>query len=360
MDQYYPTRAMRPAPQVFSFPAGDDLTLPETYVFNNKEHRTDNFLAGTDTAALLVLVDGKIRYENYFLTGGPDVPWTSWSVAKSFVSAMTGIALEEKLIGSPDDPVGKYLPLLKGSAYETVSIRSVLQMSSGAAWNEDYSDPESDVNRLGAVMTGEGSLQNLVQGIKPEVAPDTVCRYNSAETQVLGMLIAAVTGQTLSDTMQTKLCDPLGFEYPGFWLLDGEGVELALGGLNLTARDYAKIGELYRNKGRWQDRQIVPESWVSKSVRSDKAHLQAGRVIVGGHVFPSGYAYQWWVPSGDEGEFSAIGIYNQFVYVNPARHSVIVKLSANRAYGTSTEESTNREEETIAWLRAVNNCLRTS
>jgi CubicO group peptidase (beta-lactamase class C family) len=153
--------------------------------------------------------------------------------------------------------------------------------------------------------------------------------------------------------MKEKLVDPLGMEATGYWLLDGAGMELALGGLNLTARDFAKIGELYRNKGQWNGQQIVSKNWVDISVKSSEDHLQAGRVIVGGHIFPFGYGYQWWVPEGDIGEFAAIGVYNQFIFVDPSRGAVIVKLSANRAYGTSPDEGINRERETVEFLRTL-------
>jgi CubicO group peptidase (beta-lactamase class C family) len=124
-------------------------------------------------------------------------------------------------------------------------------------------------------------------------------------------------------------------------------------GLNLTARDYAKLGELYRNGGLWQGQQIVPADWVRDSVTVAAPHLEPGRPLVGGHHVDLGYGYQWWVPAGDRGEFSAIGVYNQFVYIDPASSTTIVKLSANRRYGTSTEESTNREMETLSFLRAI-------
>ncbi len=357
MDAFYPVRRLSAAPEPQPFPEGTPASLPDSFEYAGAQRDSSAFLNETDTMAVLVLVDGEIRAESYYLNGGPDVPWTSWSVAKSFVSAMIGIAIEEKLISSAVDRADKYLPDLKGSGYEGVSIRHILQMSSGADWNEDYSDPSSDVNRLGPVMGGHGSLREFVRGIRPATEPGTLCQYNSADTQVLGLLLSEVTGTTLSEYMQEKICNPLGFENPGFWILDAEGTEMALGGLNLTAKDYAKIGELYRLGGKWQDQQIVPADWVNLSIRSDAEHLQQGNVIVGGHVFPLGYGYQWWIPAGDEGEFSAIGVYNQFVYVNPTKNSVIVKLSANRAYGTTAEESSNREEETVAWLRAVNNSL---
>ena len=354
MDAFYPVRRLSAATRPQPLPAGQPLELAEQYRYGGTVRDSMSFVEETDTSALLVMVDGKVCFEEYYLTGGPEVPWTSWSVAKSFVSALVGVAMEEGLIASVEDSIDQYLPLIKGSAYEGVSIRDVLQMSSGANWNEDYSDPDSDANRLQPVMAGQGSLSEFVCGIRPAVEPGTLCQYNSADTQVLGLLLGAVTGTTLSEYMQQKLCEPLGFEHPGYWILDAEGVEMALGGLNLTARDYARIGELYRNGGRWAGQQLVPQHWVDSSIRSEAPHLQQGQVIVGGHVFPMGYGYQWWLPAGSAQEFSAIGVYNQFVFVNPEKRSVIVKLSATRTYGTSPEEPTNREEETVAFLRAIN------
>jgi CubicO group peptidase (beta-lactamase class C family) len=153
--------------------------------------------------------------------------------------------------------------------------------------------------------------------------------------------------------MQEKLVEPLGFSSPAYWLIDSVGMEVAFAGLVMTARDYAKFGELYRNGGRWRGKQIVPESWVRASLTSDADHLEPGRPVIGGHPLDLGYGYQWWLPPGSSGEFSAIGVYNQFVYVSPTTKTVVVKLSANRMYGTSDDESTNRELETIAFLRRL-------
>ena len=244
-------------------------------------------------------------------------------------------------------------PALKGSVYEGVRIRDVLQMSSGARWSEDYSDPDSDVIRFGNAIAAGGSLDEFVAGMTRATTPGAVCQYNSADTQALGSLLVGATGRSLTDYMQEKLYTPLGMEYRGYWLRDSRGMEMAFGGLCLTARDFAKIGELFRQRGRVGDRQVVPEPWVEASVRPSAQHLQVGRVLVGGHVLPLGYGYQWWIPAGDRGEFSAIGVYNQFVFVDPSRDVVIVKLSANRRYGTSPDEATNREMETIEFLRAV-------
>lgn len=353
MADLFPTRAMAPSRSPFRFPDGAPIELPRTYEFGGSIRPTADFLVATDTSALLVLEDGAIRLERYWLTGGRDVQWISWSVAKSFVSALVGIAIQDGLIKSIEEPISDYASLLVGSVYDGVRIKDVLQMSSGARWNEDYSDTDSDIHRLGAAMAGNQSLAEFVMGMERATQPGTFCQYNSADTQALGMLIVAVTGRHFADYMQEKLCEPLGMESEGYWLLDSGGMEMVLGGLNLTARDFAKIGELFRNKGEWAGEQIVPKAWVEASIGSDAPHLEPGRVIVGGHPFPAGYGYQWWVPDGDRGEFSAIGVYNQFVFVDPSRDVVIVKLSANRAYGTSPDEESNREEETIELLRAI-------
>jgi len=353
MGDFYPTAELTPSPNPHVFPAGAPLVLPETFEFDGTTRSTSDFLADTDTAALLVLHEGTQRFEQYWLTGGHDVLWISWSVAKSFVSALIGVAIAEGHIGSVDDAVSSYVPELVGSAYDGVSIRSVLAMSSGASWNEDYSDPDSDIARFSAVMAGKGSMLEFVSGMARENEPDTVCRYNSADTQVLGHMLIAATGRTITDYMQEKLCDPLGMEFAGKWMLDATGVEMAFAGLNLTARDYAKLGELFRQNGVWNGEQVLPAQWVASSTSSDEPHMQVGQITVGSEVFPFGYAHQWWVPAGGDGVFTAIGIYNQFVFVDPANDATVVKLSANHRYGLSPYEADDREGETAAFIRSV-------
>lgn len=353
LTELFPHSTLHPSPTPRPLPEGAPAVLPDTFEFKGEARSTEDFMASTDTSALLVMREGSVCVERYFLTGGPDVQWISWSVAKSFISALVGIAVNEDLIQSIDDAITDYAGTLKGSAYDGVSIRHVLQMSSGARWNEDYSDPSADVHGLDRVMRGESTLEAFVAGMQPETEPGTVCQYNSADTQALGIMLTYATGQSITDYMQEKLYAPLGMEANGYWLLDTAGMELALGGLNLTARDFAKLGELYRNGGAVGATQIVPKAWVEASSGIELSACEPGRVVVGGHVFPFGYGYQWWIPAGSRGEYSAIGIYNQFVYVDPSREVTIVKLSANRTYGTTPYESSNREGETLAFLRAV-------
>ncbi|WP_280348625.1 serine hydrolase domain-containing protein [Nocardia neocaledoniensis] len=359
MHTVVPSARMTASSEPQQWPVGDPMELPASYEFAGRSKSFEDFFVETDTAALLVLQGGVIRHEQYALTGGPDVPWISMSVAKSVVSALVGIAVAEGHIRSIDAPISDYVPVAPGSAYDGVSIKDVLQMSSGARWNEDYSDVDSDVFRLNAAMAGLGTLDEFVATVVRDNEPGAVCRYNSGDTQVLGALLVRATKRSITEYTQEKLFEPLGMTSPGYWLLDSTGMEVAFAGLNMTARDFAKFGELYRNSGRWQGNQIVPEDWVRASVTPDARHLQPGRPIVGTHRFDDyGYGYQWWVPAGDRGEFSAIGVYNQFVYVDPTADAVIVKLSANRAYGTSDGESTNREAETLAFLRSITSMLR--
>ncbi|MEZ6002274.1 serine hydrolase domain-containing protein [Hyphomonas sp.] len=348
-----PTTRMAASSVPCQFAEGAALALPERYSFEGAERSTEGFLEETHTCGLLVLQNGKVRLERYMRSGGRDVQWISWSVAKSFVSALVGIAVDEGFIRDISDPISDYIPVETGSAYDGVSIRNVLQMSSGARWNEDYNDPNSEVHRLAAAMAGVTSLESFVANMVPESEPGTVCRYNSGDTQALGALLVHATGRSLTDYMKEKLVEPLGFEFDSYWLIDSTGMEMAFAGLNVTARDFAKFGELYRGHGLWNGEPVVPEAWVRASVQADAPHLRAGQPILADHTLDLGYGYQWWLPDGDRGEFSAIGIYNQLVYVDPSRNVTIVKLSANPAYGTSMDERTNREMENIAFLRAV-------
>jgi CubicO group peptidase (beta-lactamase class C family) len=346
-------REMKASRHAFLFAEGPSLALPKSYDFEGETKDLNAFLAETHSSALIVIKDGAIQAEHYWLTGGRDVQWPSMSVAKSFISALVGIAVQEGFIKSVEDPMDRYVPSLSGSVYEGVRIKDVLQMSSGARWTEDYNDPSSEIFRLTVAMAPGGSLDAFVPTMVRESEPGTVCRYNSAETQALGMLLVGATGRSISDYMHEKLCEPLGMEQPSYWLLDSRSREMAFAGLNMTARDFAKLGELYRNGGMWRDRQVVPAEWVNASTKPDAPHLAPGKTMVADRVTSLGYGYQWWIPGGHRGEFSAIGVYNQFVYVDPSRGAVIVKLSANPAYGTSKTEKTNKEGETIEALRAI-------
>ncbi|WP_299774714.1 serine hydrolase [uncultured Pseudoteredinibacter sp.] len=346
--EIFPVSTMSPSPSPYTIAQGTEITLPKHFSYDGTRYSSEQFISDTDTSALLVIHQGKIRFERYWLSGGPDVNWLSMSVAKSFIATGIGIAVGEGFI-DVQKPIIDYLPSLKDSAYDQATVEHVLQMSSGAAWNEDYSNPDSDVLRLGRIMAMGGSLDEFVPSLISENTPGTVNHYNSADTQALGMLLAAATGRSVTDYLQEKVWHPLGMNSPGYWLIDDFNVEMAFGGLNATARDYAKLGELYRLNGLWQGKQLLSPQWIEKSTTVQAPHLRPGIH----ELFPLGYGYQWWIPEGEEGEYSAIGVYNQFIYVNPSRDLVIVKLSANSEYGTTEGEASNKEMATFELLRAI-------
>ena len=351
--KFIDSSTLSPSSNPLNFKSSKTISLPASFNFNDAVIGTENFLKRTDTSALLILQNGRIQFEKYWLTGGENVQWMSMSVAKSFISALVGIAIRDGHINNIEEAISDYVPELKNSPYNNVRIKDVLQMSSGASWNEDYSDPESDINRWAKIFALGGSFDEFIQTLSYDFKPGTRNHYNSMDTQALGMLVNRATGKTITNYMTEMLWHPMGASNEGYWLLDSEGMEMAFAGLNITARDYAKFGELYRLDGKLNGQQIVPKSWVKDSITPDGPHLTPGDNPLSD--YPLGYGYQWWVPGGDKGEFMAIGVYNQMIYVAPESNMVIVKLSANSSYGTAEDTDMASELETIEFFRAIAN-----
>ena len=333
----YPVRVIRRAPTPSPLPAGPAIELPESFEFQGATLNTAAFLAEMETTGLIVIRDGRVAYERYSLGNDATTQSIAWSVSKSFASALIGIAVGEGAIASVEDPVTRYAPELAGGAYDGVRLKDVLQMSSGARWNEDYSDPNSDVGAYGRVMSTGGSLDAFAAGLVREREPGTFNRYNSTDTHVLGLVLRRATKRSLAEYLCEKLWQPLGMEADGFWMVDAMGAEMAGVGLNAVLRDYARLGCCYLNGGAWNGVQVVPREWVAASVTPDAPHLMPGPRATA--LLPMGYGYQWWVPD-DSGAYSAIGVYNQFVWVDPASRTVIAKTSAFRRFAsTPTIES---------------------
>jgi CubicO group peptidase (beta-lactamase class C family) len=290
-----------------------------------------------------------VVFEDYWLGNDASTQTIAWSVSKSFVSALIGIAVAEGLIASVEDPVTRYAPTLAGSGYDGVRLKDVLQMSSGVRWNEDYSDPESDVAAFGRAMAG-GSLDAFAATCVRACAPGTFNRYNSTDTHVLGMVVRGATGGSLSDYLRDKLWAPLGMEADAFWIVDGAGAEMAAGGLNAVLRDYARLGCCYLNGGAWNGAQVVPEAWVRASITADAPHLRPGWRDTA--TMPMGYGYQWWLPD-DSGAYCAMGVYHQFIWVDPATRTVVAKSSAFRRYGSSPDLESYRVGEHFALFGAI-------
>jgi len=328
MDQLFLTRALsRGEGPVSPLPQGAPAVLPE---------EVEDWIAARNVTALVVLKDGKVVHESYHQGTGPEDLRISWSVAKSFLSALFGVIHAEGKIGL-DDPVVKYVPELAGTAYDGATVRHILTMSSGVAFNEDYLDFWSDINRMGRVLALGQSMDGFAASLKArEAEPGTRWHYVSIDTHVLGMIIRGATGEDIPDLMERHILAPLGMEKAPYYLTDGYGVSFVLGGLNVTTRDYARFGQMIAQGGMWQGRQVVPRDWVEEST----APQAPGGV---------GYGYQWWIADGAApGEVNAQGIYGQYIWIDRARNIVIAVNAADRGF-----EDPGVAEGNIALFRKI-------
>ncbi len=285
---------------------------------------TDQWIEERAVTSLLVMQNGEIRFEEYYLDTGPEDRRISWSVAKSYLSALFGILMEEGAITSLDDPVVQYAPELKGSAYEAATIRNVLNMASGVTFDEDYLDYNSDINRMGRVVALGGELDDFTASLQDSFAtPGETWQYVSIDTHVIGMVIRGATGRSVADLLTEKIIQPLGLERDGYYITDGAGVAFVLGGLNFTTKDFARFGQLILQNGARDGQQVIPAGWISDSTWPS-APTEPGKI---------GYGYQWWIPVGaHEGEFMARGVYGQYLYFDQPRGVLIVTTGADRKF----------------------------
>jgi CubicO group peptidase (beta-lactamase class C family) len=352
--ELFPGHLVQRAQQPYQLVAGPAFTLPKFFDNAGFMQNSAGFLSSTDTTGLLVVKDDRVVYEHYWLGNSAATLWPAWSVSKSFTSALIGIAVQSGAIASIEEPLTRYLPELRGSAYDGVRIKDALQMSSGARWSEDYGDYNSDINRFGRSFALGGSLDAFVATLPRQLPPGTFNRYNTMDAQVLGMLLRRVSGRSQAQYLQEQLWWPLGMENDAYWIADDAGAEFAAGGLCASLRDFAKLGQLYLHQGNWNGVQILPASWVSASVTPDAAYLVPGKRDSSDSSW--GYGYLWWLPDAS-GAFAAVGIYNQFIYVNPSQHLVIAKTSANHRYGHPDNAANDREDEHIAFFQTLAKAL---
>ncbi|MCA4894734.1 MAG: serine hydrolase [Cytophagales bacterium] len=324
-------------------------SLPTSFQVNDSTVDTNAFLDFTLTDALIVIQNDTVRYESYSNGFKVDDHHISWSMSKSVVSALLGIAIGEGKIKSIEQTVTDYLPDFAGTGYDKVRIKDLLQMSSGVGFNEDYGDFNSDINLMGRYFALGMPMADFAKTLKREREPGTYNHYVSIDTQVLGMILTKATGQSITQYMNEKLWSQIGSEAEAFWIVDKSGMEFALGGLNATARDYAKLGQLFLDTGKWQGRQIVPREWVLASITPDAPHVMPGKRA--NAELADGYGFQWWIPEGSKGEFDAQGIYDQFIYIDPKSKMVIVKLSSN--YHFKNDKKRIFHELEIALFRKI-------
>lgn len=323
MDRITPHRTVAAGGEVRALPPGAPLDL-----------EVDAFMEAEKVAGLLVLQDGRVRLERYGLGFGPDGRWTSFSVAKSLTSTLVGAAIADGHIESLQTPITRYLPELAGGAYDGVTVRQLLTMTSGVAWNEDYGDPDSDVARFFEPRETGGMDPTLhyMRGLTRAAEPGTRWHYSTGETNLVGLLISRATGRTLADYLSQTIWRPYGMERDAAWMVDEAGQEP--GGCCLTAslRDWGRVGQLVLEDGVIDGDSIVPAGWFAEATRKQADIDDPGR----------GYGFQWW--TRDDGRFEAYGIFGQTIHIDPERRLVVVILSA---WPTATGRERSQAREAI-------------
>lgn len=310
----FPNRPLQAAATPFTYPK-TSTTLSLNTLIPQANNDVENFCKQTNTVAFIVIKNDSICYEKYFSKYSDSSIVPSFSMAKSVTSLLIGKAIEEGLIASVQDPITKYIKGMDDE-FQKVTIEHVLQMTSGIAFNESYANPTGEAGKF---YYGD-DLTTAVTDLQLAEKPGTKFNYVSGNTQLLGAVLqGALKGKSITAYLQEKIWTPLGMEFPATWSTDhkrADAIEKTFCCLNARARDFAKIGSMMLHQGYWNGQQIINKEWVAASTHAN--------VTQGGVSF---YKYQWWLPGTND--FMAEGILGQFVYVNPTKNLVMVRLGKN-------------------------------
>jgi CubicO group peptidase (beta-lactamase class C family) len=321
------------------------VPLNFNYEFEGQTVSAEDFAERTFTNALLIIKNDKVLVERYLNRTTPGTHFLSMSTAKSISSILIGMAIHDGAIASVNDQIVKYVPELKSSGYDGVTIRQALMMRSGVDWNERYDfGKDSPMQQLhdAAIVRNEIRFIEPALRAKRAHSPGDVFNYSTLETGVLGWVLERAVKRPLAEYMADRWWKRAGMESYGFWIADGSpGVGRAVNGMgyNAVLRDYGRIGLMMLHGGMANGRQIVPNSWVKESTTP-----QGTEPIEPGST--RGYQYQWWTFTGTEA-YTALGLQGQFIYIDPSTNTVVVKLS----YFPPGE--IRADAETESFLRAV-------
>ncbi|MFC1839071.1 serine hydrolase domain-containing protein [Thermodesulfobacteriota bacterium] len=349
MDKMFATRSVQAGEDIWQIPSSP-VSIKGKFEFKGNAYNLKAFLEKTACNALLVIKDGRIIQEIYRNGSDEETTFISFSMAKSFVATLIGIALHEGKLKSLDDKVSEYLPEMKNSGYEDATIRDLLRMRSGVAWEEIYRfGSDTQLTRAHddiLVAYRYRWCDYAAKETKRDRKPGEKFNYSTLDTSVLGCLLERAIGMTGSQYMTEKIWKPAGMENDGYWIMDGPdsvGREFFGAGFNATLRDYGRFGLLMLRGGVGNGTQIIPAEWVKKSTVPDEGYepTAEGQAL--------GYQYQWWtIPDSDA--YLAIGLHNQFIYIDPKNNTVIVKLS-------HTPTPLGWEAENLAFFQKLSDSL---
>ncbi len=303
-------------------PLAEGAPLPEAIVKDIQDT-----IAKTNAAGVMVWHKGAVRFEGYGLGFGPEQRWTSFSVAKSFTSTLLGAAIADGFIGGLSDPVTQYIPELTGSSYDGVTVQQLATMTSGVAWDEDYTDPESDVAQMNRFVLeyGPDAIVEQMKRLERDSAPGVQFNYKTGETNLIGLLVETAVGLPLAEYAQEKIVEPAGFENGLFWMVDPRGGNIGGCCLSLSLADYTRMGVFVLKGGvDASGASVVPDGWFA----------EAGDSVVDFGDSGFGYGYQWWTYPG--GNFGAQGIFGQSITLVPSQDLVVTVVS-NWSTATSGE-----------------------
>ena len=318
IDRLFPTRVVKRGDTVYPLPPADSELQNFQFESAGKVYDLYDYLSLNRVSGTIVIKDGEVLFEKYFLGNDETTRWMSMSVVKSITATLVGMAIRDGYISSIDDPVTEYLDELKGSAYEGVSVKHLLQMASGVDWNETYTDPASDRRAMleAQIAQQPGGILALMASLDRAAAPGTRWNYSTGETQVVGALVAAATGKHVADYLSEKLWSRMGMEADANWWLESEnGLEIGGSGLSARLRDYARFGLFLLNGGMIDGEPTLPDGWIEEASRP--------QIINGERVE---YGYMLW--PGDKGSYAAIGIFGQFVVIFPELNMVVAMWGA--------------------------------
>jgi len=396
IDKIFSTRTFKRGNSVYALPqSATPLTLVKYSPDDVNTYDIDDYVKRNNVAGLLIIKDGKIVLERYAEGNTAESKWTSFSVGKSIVSTLVGAAIKDGKIRNINGLVTDYLPQMHATAYEGVTVRQLLQMSSGAKWNEDYRDPASDVSAMWQCILDDkaGCIIDVMSNLSSAAAPGTHFLYNTGETHLEGELLsAALGGESLSSYLSRKIWANMGMESDGYWLLESpNGTEFGGGSLSMTLRDYGRFGMFILNDGVVNGTSVLPPGWVAEagSPAADSPQCGYGNLYSeanagsDSYAYPLGYGYNWWsmptptwgawdglndsdwwgadalmnAPSPNfpdlTGSIVAQGVFGQFIYVNQKENIVAVVWSTWKDPWIDP-----KEYETYSFLNAATALLK--